>query len=672
MCIHRYKFLSVWLCVTLTMSQVLPNNDIQDTGGESDDISSESSRDQSLSCKPQKMQNLSIKQTSLAWKHYTKYNNTSAKCCFCDKIIKHSGNTTNLMQHLSRKHEILVSQAKKRKCDFELFKESSKSIDETLQVFKRKKPQSNESRIDYAFSKIKSFEEGGQTADRITLSIMYMIAVDKLPLSTVEAKGFKTLMKTTVPLYNIPSRKTITNIMESRYQIMKEQFKKKIKEAPSYTLTCDNWSDVSNQSYLGVTIHYLEADCEMKNGCLGVLPLDKNHTSDYLHDSLLKVMEDFHVDSNKIMAIISDSAANIRSAVTKLVGSNKQLACFAHILSHLVPKALQSIQSAMEIISKVKKIVSLTRHSIVASDELKRLQKRDGKTDGTILKFIQDVETRWNTTYYMLERFLTLEDYVYPVMLKCTNMPDMLSRTEISVLKNLVALMRPVASVITEISGENYPTCSVIIPIIHCMTAAITDCVITTEIGIEFQEKLLNQINKKFQYLESTRILAISTILDPRFKRLHFKSALAASQAIQDIDSQLKKISNHSHKNIEKENNQDANDEKSSSNLWHFHDNLVMKNREMTDTDESLSLELKQYLHQPVIKRSENAFNYWKSLKHAFPTLSKLALQYLSIISTSVPCERLFSHAGNVKTDNRSRLTVTATSTKCTAFRKSD
>jgi len=73
-------------------------------------------------------------------------------------------------------------------------------------------------------------------------------------------------------------------MMETRYEIMKEQFRKKIKEVSSYTLTYDNWTDVTNQSYLGVTIHYLDADCEMKNGCLGVLPLDKNHTSDYLHD----------------------------------------------------------------------------------------------------------------------------------------------------------------------------------------------------------------------------------------------------------------------------------------------------------------------------------------------------------------------------------------------------
>lgn len=104
----------------------------------------------------------------------------------------------------------------------------------------------------------KIFSDGGQIADKITLSIMYMISVDKLPLSTVQSRGFKILMKTVAPLYSIPSRKTLTNLLETRYNIMKEQFKEKIKKALSYTLTCDNWTDCTNQSYLGVTIHTWE------------------------------------------------------------------------------------------------------------------------------------------------------------------------------------------------------------------------------------------------------------------------------------------------------------------------------------------------------------------------------------------------------------------------------
>lgn len=77
----------------------------------------------------------------------------------------------------------------------------------------------------------------------------------------------------------------------------------------------------------------------------------------------------------------------------------------AHILAHLVPDSLKTIYTIEEIITKVKNIVTVKR-SVVASDELNRLQKRDGKTEGTILKFKQEVPTRWNSMLYMIERFL--------------------------------------------------------------------------------------------------------------------------------------------------------------------------------------------------------------------------------------------------------------------------
>ncbi|KYN28701.1 hypothetical protein ALC57_01877 [Trachymyrmex cornetzi] len=48
---------------------------------------------------------------------------------------------------------------------------------------------------------------------------------------------------------------------------------------------------------------------------------------------------------------------------------------------------------------------------------------------------------------------------------------------------------------------------------------------------------------------------------------------------------------------------------------------------------------------------------YWKSVKHTFPLLYELAIKYISILGTSVPLERIFSQAGNIKTDERNRLT---------------
>jgi len=65
----------------------------------------------------------------------------------------------------------------------------------------------------------------------------------------------------------------------------------------------------------------------------------------------------------------------------------------AHILTHVVPKSIKKTFVIQEIITKVKTIVIVVKRNVVLLDELIRLQKRDEKSDGSILKFKQDVVT---------------------------------------------------------------------------------------------------------------------------------------------------------------------------------------------------------------------------------------------------------------------------------------
>jgi len=489
-----------------------------------------------------------------------------------------------------------------------------------------------------------------------------MIAVDNASLSIVENDGFKLLMKTAVPLYNLPSRKTITRLMAIKYEMLKKNVKVHLKEVMSYTITCDNWTDISNQSYIGITIHYAMPNGVLKNRCLAVEPLHESHTAAYLSEILLSVLDSFELNPENATAIVSDNAANIKKAVYDSFHRVKHLSCFAHVLSHLVPDVMasNSMTNVRDTITKVRNIVTLVKRSVVASDELKRLQVRDGKTASTALKFIQDVPTRWNSTLYMLERFLILEEYVYPVTLKCRNIPEMLIRDEIQLLKNLTSLLTPIERVITEISGDSYPTASVIIPIIHCMQVAICSWEPkqsevdnnVTETSMQFKNKLLMLIEQKFKDFEFNSILAISTILDPRFKKLHFQSALTASSAITKINTLMK-----SNTVSEMSNRISTRSSNNESSIWEYHDEMVTKNIDSISNDkEGVNLELRQYLNQPVISRYENPLKHWNTVKSAYPSLYKLAMKYLSVVATSVPSERLFSRAGAIKVDNRSRL----------------
>ena len=58
------------------------------------------------------------------------------------------------------------------------------------------------------------------------------------------------------------------------------------------------------------------------------------------------------------------------------------------------------------------------------------------------------------------------------------------------------------------------------------------------------------------------------------------------------------------------------------------------------------------------IKKSENiqVFDWWKIHKKNFPHLFKVFQKYIHIPATSVPSERMFSLAGNIITEKRTRL----------------
>ena len=58
----------------------------------------------------------------------------------------------------------------------------------------------------------------------------------------------------------------------------------------------------------------------------------------------------------------------------------------------------------------------------------------------------------------------------------------------------------------------------------------------------------------------------------------------------------------------------------------------------------------------PVISRKDNLPKWWQQNGNVFPGLQALALKYLSIVTMSVPSERLFSKAGELLSAKRNRL----------------
>lgn len=306
---------------------------------------------------------------SAVWEHFDRKENNSAKCRHCGIQIKTSGNTTNLKNHLEHKHPriCLKRPGEKEAVEVKHPKPSTSSTSTAV----------SQPLISSALEHIASHKVGGNVNNKITESILYMICKDFQPLSVVEHEGFRKVLKTTAPLYTMPTRKTIRSAIIDKFDLISRLFKVELNSIERYCFTTDIWTDCQNRSFLSLTVHYLNVDegCVAK-GTIGMLQLTERHTSDYIVQGLHNIFQEWGLEVEKTLAVISDNAANITKAVEIMFGRSKHIPCFAHTLNLLSTKAIDDVGELKGILKKVKEIVGWFHHSNLACDELRKVSDK--------------------------------------------------------------------------------------------------------------------------------------------------------------------------------------------------------------------------------------------------------------------------------------------------------
>lgn len=316
----------------------------------------------------------------------------------------------------------------------------------------------------------------------------------------------------------------------------------------------------------------------------------------------------------------------------------------------IVDSSLKNTSTAItSIIDKVRNIVKWVKNSVIQSDKLRQIQIDSGVPEGCTKKFILDVKTRWNSLYYMIDRFLDMSKIAAQLLLDAKDSPELVVGQEIEILKQLIPLLQPFEFVTRESSGQNYVTLSKIVPMINCLTSQLTKFSSPIDCVTQLQIKLLAECKKRFGLIEFNNLAALATILDPRFKNIHFQDANACGRAIQKLKTFIKDDTTMSTSGSEDETAIEDFD------FWSHHEQLAVgqKRRRASSKADEVSI----YLANPVCALKANPLEEWEDLKPVFPALYKQARIYLNIVGTSVPCERLFSKAGATDTASRNRLT---------------
>ncbi|GFR90117.1 zinc finger BED domain-containing protein 1 [Elysia marginata] len=456
-----------------------------------------------------------------------------ATCNICQANLKYRTSTSSLLTHVKSKHPIQLGEVHVEKSkeftvpSVEEFDVPSSSSAVTAEEKPRKQTHDKPSvqpTLPAAIENRKIYDASSPRRQELDRILLEMITTDLQPFSVVDDvgfNGFKRYSKALDPRYELPSRtKLSTSLLPQIYNEEKKKVFDALQEATAVSLTTDIRSSRAMQGYMTVTAHFISNDWNMKSHVLETFRMVESHTAENIASKLTRVMEEWQI-SDKISAVVTDSAANVVKATLGL------------FRSHLVVKtALKDAEDVKPVIDAVKEIVNFFHHSVKASDSLRELQSQQIPNQPHPFKLINDVPTRWNSTYYMLERYLKLHTQVTTALCLSGRSKLCLGSETVDLIRLWIPDLQPFEMVTKEISAEKTTTTAKIIPIVQLLHEALT----TNGNASRLAQELQKQLWARFPAPQCKFLWAASTFLDPRFK----KHAFTDQSALQDVQEALK------------------------------------------------------------------------------------------------------------------------------------
>jgi hypothetical protein len=187
----------------------------------------------------------------------------------------------------------------------------------------------------------------------------------------------------------------------------------------------------------------------------------------------------------------------------------------------VVQNGLKHISS---ITQKVKNIVEYFKRSHHALAKLYATQEQMNLPK---LKLTQDVVTRWNSTFDMLQRFVKVKDAINSTLAVLQANVDMLSSEEWIIVEKASVVLEIFYDVTNEICSDQYVTLSVVLiftsAIFESMKMYEQDITLPIEIK-EMVSTLKQQTISRLKPLEDNDLVTQAALLDPRYKKLAFSN----------------------------------------------------------------------------------------------------------------------------------------------------
>ena len=261
-----------------------------------------------------------------------------------------------------------------------------------------------------------------------------------------------------------------------------------------------------------------------------------------------------------------------------------------------------------------------------------------------------DLSTRWNSEFMMLERMLELKSAIV-LFLTEYSVSDAPTKTDWDLAESLLEVVRPLYNVTNEVCAEKHTTIGSIIPIVYILLKSYEPIQGGDPIIEKFKLKLYESVEIRLaDWIQDNNIYAISCLLDPRFKSKGFfggeQKVKAAKRMVKKEAKEMGLITETQAPEEKRIENRPATAPKDHWAVW----DIEMEASDKIDPyvpRDVLDSELDEFLGEQRIERSKDPLDWWVKIgKNKFPTLFEIAMKFMIVPATSTPSERVFSKAG--------------------------
>uniref|UniRef100_A0A803N6R2 BED-type domain-containing protein n=1 Tax=Chenopodium quinoa TaxID=63459 RepID=A0A803N6R2_CHEQI len=487
-----------------------------------------------------------------------------------------------------------------------------------------------------------------------------MVIIDEKPFRCCEHEGFRYFMSFAQPNFVFPSRFTVARDCYRIYVEEKKKLKSYFSKSSSrICLTTDTWTSCQNLSYMCLTAHFIDDNWILHKKILNFC-LISSHSGEAIGIQYIR----------RRLQRWKDGAV--------LGGKFVHMRCASHILNLTMREGLKEND---ESIKRIRNGVRFVRSSPARLQKFKNCVNQEQIESKRHLCL--DVETRWNSTYLMLE-YASIYRKAFDLLEtsdggkfneELTKSNGVSTDDDWDRVASLLPFLKIFYDATLRLSGSLYVTSNVYLQELVTIGKMIKRKCESSDLG----ERLMahGMKRKHDKYWENVNninlMLYVAVVLDPRRKMQYVKWAIDDQYDLDKGKELYDKIKDALNSLYEHYASQQTQSGSSPSNMvdltttdlerfedWHDMAEFEFERDIGSQSNLEKKSDLDKYLNDErepnTIGKSFDALDWWKNRGERYPIVALMAKDVLAIPVSTVASESSFSTGGRVLDPFRSSL----------------